>query len=122
MKDFKHFSSLLNGILEVTELDGFYNSGYLAIMIHGTTAALSEPQPKPAILKSAILLFCTIIVEYDAKKAIELVKLTIIQTNQISPLYVENLMTQGLSIISMIQLRDERRMVFQGISTLIGMK
>jgi hypothetical protein len=42
MKDYRHFSSFLNGILEILGLDGFYSSGYLAILLEGTTAALNE--------------------------------------------------------------------------------
>jgi hypothetical protein len=43
LKDFKHFVMLLSNILDITLLEGFYNSGYMAILMQGTTAALSLP-------------------------------------------------------------------------------
>jgi hypothetical protein len=64
MKEYNHFYSLLWGILEVTKLDGFFNSGYLSILLTGTTASIpTDPNEKrPALIKQIVLFFCRMIV------------------------------------------------------------
>lgn len=125
VKEYNHFYSLLWGILEITKLDGFFSSGYLTILITGTTASLSvDPtQKRPALIKQIVVFFCRMLIEFDAVKVVSFVSVELSQSNQISQSFLEMLLIiHGLPIISMIQSREERKTVFQGISILIRLK
>jgi hypothetical protein len=63
------------GILEITKLEGFFNSGYLSILITGTTASMPQDssQKKSAVIKLIIVFFCRMIVEMDPVKLVNYV-------------------------------------------------
>jgi hypothetical protein len=75
IKEYVHFYNLLWGILEITKLEGFFNSGYLLILLTGTTATIPQDssQKKPAVIKLIIVFFCRMIVELDPVKLVNYV-------------------------------------------------
>lgn len=76
LKEYTHFYTMLWGLLEITKLEGFYNSGYLSILLTGTTAYLpTDPSDKrPALIKHIVVFFCKMIIELDATKFIAYVR------------------------------------------------
>ena len=58
---YNHFFSFMKQIEIITGFEGFYNTGYLQILINGI-AALLNTDHKMTILKIAIMLFCSFMI------------------------------------------------------------
>lgn len=60
--------------MEITHLDGFFTSGYMEVLMMGTTAALANQEKRVAVLKMAVIFYCKLFVHYDPIKLMEYVR------------------------------------------------